>query len=468
MSCKALVSAFGLLFVGLFLATWHDILPPKTPVPVIPEKWFGRGQRPKVESKEIKPFKIEFSDKQLKDLKSRITSDLERLKDVGIHPLENSAFEYGMNIDYLINTVAPYWLNTYNWKKQEKMLNQIMPQYKTSIDGIDVHFAHIKPKAKANQKVLPILMVHGWPGSFVEFTKIIPMLTEMSNEDFIFEVIAPSIPGYGFSSSPAKQGFDAIYTAKMFVKLMDRLGHETFYYQGGDWGSFIGDSLTTLYPEKVRGLHLNMIAVDTISANLKLFVASLVPSLVLEKKDYGKVVPLMDKLGDLLKETGYMHIQATKPDTVGLALTTSPLGLASYILEKFSTWTNKAGRQVEDGNLLEFFTMDDLLNNVMVYWINGNIIPSQRYYKENLAGEAYGLLSGVPIENVPVGLAAFPEELFVQPKNFVTGKYRNLVSYTDMPVGGHFAAYEQPKLLFSDIVQFVALVEKNKTNKEEL
>ena len=144
------------------------------------------------------------------------------------------------------------------------------------------------------------------------------------------------------------------------------------------------------------------------------------------------------------------------------------LGLASYILEKFSTWTNKAGRQVEDGNLLEYFTLDDLLNNIMVYWINGNIIPSQRYYKENLAGEAYGLLSGVPIENVPVGLAAFPGELFVQPKNFVTGKYRNLVSYTDMPVGGHFAAYEQPKLLFNDIVQLVALVEENKTNKDEL
>ena len=241
MSCKALVGAFGLLFVALFLATWHDILPPKGPIPVIPDKWFGPGQRPKTESNQIKPFKIEFSDQKLTDLKSRINSDLARLKDVGIQPLENSAFEYGMNIDYLINTIAPYWLNEYNWKKQQKMLN-LMPQFKTSIDGIDVHFAHVKPKKpKNNQKVLPILMVHGWPGSFVEFTKIIPMLTEMSNEDFVFEVIAPSIPGYGFSSSPVKQGFDAIYTAKMFVKLMDRLGHDTFYYQGGDWGSFIGN-----------------------------------------------------------------------------------------------------------------------------------------------------------------------------------------------------------------------------------
>merc|ERR1719414_524457 len=467
MSCKALVVAFGLLFAGLFVATWHDILPTKASVPDFPDKWFGPGAKPsKAESPEIKPFKIAFSDKQLQDLKSRINSDLQRLKEVDAHPLEGSAFEYGFNIDYLINTVAPYWLNTYDWKKQEKMLNQVMPSYKTSIDGIDVHFAHIKPtKVKANQKVLPILMVHGWPGSFVEFSKIVPMLIDLPNEDFVFEVIAPSIPGYGFSSSPAKQGFDAIYTAKMFVKLMQRLGHETFYFQGGDWGSFIGNSLTTLYPEKVRGLHLNMIAVDTVSANLKLFVASLVPSLVLEKKDYSKVVPLMDKLGNLLKESGYMHIQATKPDTVGLGLTTSPLALASYILEKFSTWTSKDGRQMEDGSLLKQFSMDDLLNNVMIYWINGNIISSQRYYKENFAN-AYGLLDGIPIENVPVGLAAFPEELFVQPKNFVTGKYRNLVSYTDMPVGGHFAAYEQPKLLFNDIVQFVALVENDKLNKD--
>ena len=494
MSCKAISLSFGLLFIALFLAVWHDILPPKSPRPIIEDQWFGPGQRPKKENKEIKPFKINFGDKNLKDLKSRITSDLERLKAVNIKPLEDSAFEYGFNIDYLVNEIGPYWLNKYDWKTQEKMLNTILPQFKTSIDGIDVHFAHVKPKVKG-KKVLPILMVHGWPGSFIEFTKIIPMMTEMKDQDFVFEVIAPSIPGYGFSSSPAKMGFDAIYSAKIFTELMQRLGHDTFYCQGGDWGSLITDSLTTLYPEKVRGLHLNMIAVNTPSANLKLIVANLVPSLVLEKKDYSKVIPIKERFGVLLKESGYMHIQATKPDTVGkcflhqnfktsnqffgvaisqdfllftgLGLTTSPLGLASYILEKFSTWTKKSNPNAKDGNLLEKFTIDELLNNIMIYWINGNIIPSQRFYKENF-GENFGALDNVPIEKVPVALAAFPEEIFNQPENFITGKYRNIVSYTDMPVGGHFAAYEQPKLLFDDIIQFVAKVENDTKNKDEL
>ena len=150
-----------------------------------------------------------------------------------------------------------------------------------------------------------------------------------------------------------------------------------------------------------------------------------------------------------------------------MGLTTSPLGLASYILEKFSTWTKKSGRETQNGDLLEKFSMDDLLTNVMIYWINGNIIPSQRFYKENF-GDHLGLLDNVPIEKVPVALAAFPEELFVQPKNFITGKYHNIVSYTDMSVGGHFAAYEQPKLLFEDIVQFVAKVENDTKNKDEL
>ena len=150
-----------------------------------------------------------------------------------------------------------------------------------------------------------------------------------------------------------------------------------------------------------------------------------------------------------------------------MGLTTSPLGLASYILEKFSTWTIQSSPNVKDGNLLEKFTLDELLNNIMIYWINGNIIPSQRFYKENF-GEQFGLLDNVPIEKVPVALAAFPEEIFNQPKDFIGGKYRNIYSYTDMPVGGHFAAYEQPKLLFDDIVQFVAQVENETKNKDEL
>ena len=158
----------------------------------------------------------------------------------------------------------------------------------------------------------------------------------------------------------------------------------------------------------------------------------------------------------------------TKPDTVGLGLTTSPLGLAAYILEKFSTWTNKEGPKDNHGLLTKKFSIDDLLTNIMVYWINGNIIPSQRYYKENFSTDLLGILDRIPIENVPVGLAAFPEEILNQPRNFVTGKFQNLISYNDMASGGHFGAFEEPAILFDDIIQFVSKTMENTTAKSEL
>ena len=159
---------------------------------------------------------------------------------------------------------------------------------------------------------------------------------------------------------------------------------------------------------------------------------------------------------------------ATKPDTVGLGLTTSPLGLAAYILEKFSTWTVKEGTKNAHGLLTKKFTMDELLTNIMVYWINGNIIPSQRYYKENFGTDLLEVLDRIPIQDVPVGLAAFPEEIFVQPESFVTAKFRNLISYSDLSEGGHFAAFEEPKLLFDDIINFISKTMEKTNSKSEL
>lgn len=197
--------------------------------------------------------------KDLADLKLRIRGDLTRLKNVNVAPLEDVGFEYGFNADYLINDVASYWMTSFDWRKQEKMLNDVLPQFTTKMDGLDVHFAHIKPKNAKNKRVLPLLMVHGWPGSFVEFIKIVPMLTTPDpKRDFVFEVIAPSIPGYGFSSAPAKTGFNAGQTARIFVELMERLGHKKFYAQGGDWGSLVTGAMTTLYPERLFDLqHIN-------------------------------------------------------------------------------------------------------------------------------------------------------------------------------------------------------------------
>lgn len=411
----------------------------------------------------MRPFKIDIKDSVLDDLKTRLKLDLARLKTDHQDPLENAAFTYGFNNDYLTSTLADYWINKYDWKSQEKTLNQF-PQFKTSIDGLDIHFIHAKPdpvKSKG-KTVLPLLIVHGWPGSFVEFVKILPMLTTpRADQDFVFEVIAPSIPGYGFSSAPQKTGFHLGHAARIFTSLMNRLGHQTFYTQGGDWGALITSVLATIYPSNVRGAHLNMATSETASANLKLLLSQLVPSLILKPSDYKKVIPLGEKFKYILGESGYFHLQATKPDTVGVALNTSPLGLAAYIIEKFSTWTHRDNRNFADGNLTEKFTLDELLNNVMIYWVTGSITSSMRFYAENMGSNQDFLqpCANAPTD-VPVGVTTCPQELFVQPENFLTGKFRNIVSYNDLENCGHFLAYEEPKLLAEDVWSFVDKVEK--------
>lgn len=465
---KWLVLGLSAIGATLFAAILTDNFPPKPPMPVVEQKWFGPGQS-RAEDKSIKTFSINVPDKILTDLKTRIKLDTARLKTSHPSPLEDTAFTYGFNSNYLTSTVADYWLNKYDWRAQEKMLNKF-PQFVTNVDGINVHFLHVKPDSKLakGKTVLPLLVSHGWPGSVIEFVKIIPMLTTPAKDsDFVFEVVAPSIPGYGYSSAPAKSGFHAGHCARIFVEVMNRLGHDKFYAQGGDWGSLISAAMATLYPEKLHGLHLNMAVSNVPSANLKLFLSSLRPSLFLDAKDYAKVLPLGEKFKFLLLESGYLHIQATKPDTVGIGLNTSPLGLASYILEKFSTWTNKNNRHAVDGNLTGKFSLDDLLNNVMLYWVTGSITSSQRFYAENFGNEVILALDRQPV-HVPTGVAAFPEELFVQPKSFLSGKFHNILTYNDMERGGHFAAFEEPQLLANDIIAFVKAVRSNTNKKSEL
>ena len=243
---------FGIKFVVLVtigIGIWAvltDRVSVPTELPPLTKTWFGPGERPKSEDSSVKPFKIKTTEAELNDLKSRLKSDLNRLLD----PLEDVGFEYGFNTKYL-KEVGNYWLNKYDWKKREKLLNKFS-QYQTNIDGINVHFLHVKPSKIANKKVVPLLIVHGWPGSIVEFQKIIPLLTEANDSfDFVFEVIAPSIPGYGFSSPSAKVGFNATQCARIFNELMtERLGFKQYYAQGGDWGALITNSAAAYFPEK--------------------------------------------------------------------------------------------------------------------------------------------------------------------------------------------------------------------------
>uniref|UniRef100_A0A3B4T907 Epoxide hydrolase n=1 Tax=Seriola dumerili TaxID=41447 RepID=A0A3B4T907_SERDU len=407
------------------------------------EGWWGTGEKPLIEDDKIYPFHVQTSDKEIEDLHERI--DRTRYTD----PLEDSGFHYGFSSTYLKKVVS-YWRHEFDWKSQVVVLNKY-PHFKTKIEGLDVHFIHVRPPHRENQKVLPLMLVHGWPGSFYEFYRILPLLTE-NQDGVVFEVICPSIPGYGFSEAPHKQGFDSLAAARVFLTLMERLGFSQFYLQGGDWGSLITTNMAQMKPQCVKGLHLNMFSSRRgFRVLLSLMIGPYLPFLVgFSREDVHRLFPFFEKnVWGILRETGYMHIQATKPDTAGCGVNDSPVGLAAYILEKFSTWTDLGNRDLADGGLERKFSLDDLLTNVMIYWTTGSIVSSMRFYKENLKRIF-----------VPTGLAAFPGELMHCPKSWAQMRYRNIYSYTFMPRGGHFAAFEEPQLLASDLVQFVRKVEE--------
>ncbi|XP_063351421.1 epoxide hydrolase 1 [Pelmatolapia mariae] len=429
----------------------------KTQVLTTEDGWWGSGApRDAGEDDTIRSFRVTTSNQELEDLYRRI--DLTR----PFPSLEDSQFNYGFNSQYLQKVVS-YWRNEFDWRKQVDKLNQY-PHFKTKIEGIDIHYLHVKPKkVPEGTSAVPLIMVHGWPGSFYEFYGLIPLLTDLSNpHDLVFEVVCPSIPGYGFSEAPHKKGFDSVCAARIFHKLMKRLGFQQYYAHGGDWGWLVTTNMAQLEPKTVKGLHLNFAPPSKpgLSMALSMMLGRHFPKLFgFTDFDIQRLFPCMEKLVvESIKETGYMHIQATKPDTVGRGLNDSPVGLAAYILEKFSTWTSHDFRNLDDGGLTRKFSLDDLLTNVMIYWTSGCIISSMRFYKENFSQGLDAPHAKIPVY-VPTGFACFPNELMHTPKLWVKQKYRKLVTFTPMDRGGHFAAMEEPQLMADDIQKFTKIVE---------
>lgn len=418
--------------------------------------WWGEGDRraSEVDDESIEPFKIEVSEQMIQDLHSR-------LDNTRFTPsLEGSSFHYGFNSTYLRKLVA-YWRKDYDWQKQVEHLNTF-PHFRTKIEGIQVHFVHVKPGVRAAR---PLMMIHGWPGSFYEFYKVIAQLTEPGAQLGGFEVVCPSIPGYGFSEAPRRPGFNSLAAARVFHKLMRRLGLERYYVHGGDWGGLIATNMAQMKPENVKGIHLNFFPATRLGLQHlpSVILGPYLPSLMgFTRTDVERMFPFVKKnIYTLLRETGYMHIQGTKPDTVGSALNDSPAGLAAYILEKFSTWTSLDFQDLEDGGLDRKFSLDELLTNVMIYWVTGSITSSMRMYKENLGVNPMSRIDAKVGVHVPAGLAAFPNELMHVPLAWAKQKYKRIVSYSYMSRGGHFAAFEEPQMIVDDLVRFVQCVEKS-------
>ncbi|XP_053620223.1 juvenile hormone epoxide hydrolase-like isoform X2 [Plodia interpunctella] len=423
------------------------------------EEWWGPNELKGKVDTSIRPFRVQFDQAMVQDLKTRLKNHRPFTP-----PLEGVGFEYGFN-SKAIDPWVQYWADKYNFTAREKFLNQF-PQFKTNIQGLDIHFIRVTPMVPQGVKVVPILLMHGWPGSVREFYEAIPLLTQQrAGYDFVFDVVVPSLPGYGFSDPAVRPGLAAPQAAVIFRNLMHRLGFTKYYIQGGDWGALIASSLSTLFPDEVLGHHTNMAVVQSGCNYVKLFVGSFIPSLVVDSHLVDRMYPLSNWVAYVLEEFGYFHLQATKPDTIGTALNDSPSGLLAYIVEKFSTWTRLEHRSRADGGLEFRFTKDQLIDNLMLYWSSKSITTSMRFYAENMSKKNLALRMDEIKTPVPTWALQAKNELFYQPPSFLRTKYTNLLNATVLEDGGHFFAFELPQLFADDVFKAVKAFREWHTKK---
>ncbi|XP_018330718.1 juvenile hormone epoxide hydrolase 2-like [Agrilus planipennis] len=453
----------GIIFSVIIHFTLKSLLSDPT-TPHLENIWWGDTDKSKIHDETIKSFQINISKQILDDLEFRLKHHR-----TFIPSLENVSQQYGIN-SKLLDEIIEYWKNDYKWSERQNYLNKF-PQFTTQIQGLTIHFLRVKPNIPKSRElhVLPLLLLHGWPGSVREFYEIIPLLTTpQKDKNFVFDIIAPSLPGYGFSEATRKPGLGAAQVAMIMKNLMNRLGFNKFYVQGGDWGSIIGTTMSIMYPSNVRGLHINLCFSSKPISQIIHFFGSLYPKLVVEDEYQNLLYPLSSFFHYLISETGYLHLQATKPDTIGVSLNDSPVGLAAYIIEKFITWTNKEWIKREDGGLKEKFSYADLLDNVMIYWITGSITTSMRLYSETFNKDHTSLQLDRISVNVPTACAKFKNELVYSPDLLLKQKYPNLIHSVTYNDGGHFAAFELPQILAEDIWTAIQKIEENYSKNRDI
>ena len=373
----------------------------------------------------MRPFAIRVEDRVLDDLQARIRRTRWPATVAG------RGWSLGADPDYL-RALASYWIDGYDWRAQERMLNERLPGWETEIADRTVHFARCEGRGP---KPLPLLLLHGWPGSFFEMYKIAPVLADPAahggDPDDAFDVIVPSLPGHGFSDPPVTAGFGADQCADVMHSLMtDVLGIGRYLAQGGDRGAFVSVGLGHRHAPSVAGIHLNM-ATGIMGTDADISEA---------ERQFQR-----DQVAFLAREGGYIAIQGTRPQTLGVGLNDSPVGLLAWIVEKWYAWSDCAG------DIESCFTKDELLTNVMIYWITRTIRPSMHYYYEHRVHPPVAMRP--ERVDVPTGIAMFPREVMQVPRSAVERKY-DLRRWTTFDRGGHFAAMEQPDALIADICAF--------------
>jgi microsomal epoxide hydrolase len=381
-------------------------------------------------SEAIEKFEIRVPEAELVDLRERLART--RWPD----QIPGSGWDYGTDRAYL-KELCEYWREGFDWRGQEALLGRF-EHFRSEIDGQPIHFVHARSPVP---DALPLILIHGWPGSIFEFYKVLGPLVDPESHggrrEDAFHVVCPSLPGYGWSGPTRERGWDVRRVAEAFAKLMGRLGYARYGAQGGDWGAMVSAYLGIVDAAHLAGIHLNMVvagpprgAKDPMEGVTPAEAAALA------------AMPQFQR-----EETGYQQIQGTRPQTLGYGLCDSPAGLAGWIVEKFRAWSD-CGGDVE-----KRFTKDELLANVTIYWVTRTINSSMRLYYESMRSGRFGLPEA-RVE-VPTGCAIFPKELIRPPRRWAEGTY-DVRQWTLMESGGHFAALEEPEALVADVRRFFA------------
>jgi pimeloyl-ACP methyl ester carboxylesterase len=391
-------------------------------------------EKSKINSEAIRPYHIAISEKAITELRERVNATR--------WPQKETVTDQSQGVKLAqIQGLVKYWGTDYDWHKTETKLNAL-PQFITNIDGLDIQFIHVKSKHK---NALPLIITHGWPGSFFELLKVIGPLTDPTayggKAEDAFDVVIPSMPGYGFSEKPTGTGWGPERIGKAWDVLMKRLGYTHYVSQGGDWGSVIADAMAVQAPQGLLGIHLNMPATVPADIAKALQDGSPAPAglSVKEKAAFNSLNKLYTR------GAGYAGMMVTRPQTLGYGLTDSPVGLASFFLDKFNDWTYSSG------NAEKSLTRDEILDDISLYWFTNTANSSASLYWENNNNNFNVVEQKTNEIKIPVAVTVFPGEIYQAPKSWTEKAYKNLIYFNEVNKGGHFASWEEPQLFTEEL-----------------
>jgi pimeloyl-ACP methyl ester carboxylesterase len=383
---------------------------------------------------EIRPFHLEIPEEQIDDLRRRIAAT--RWPSKELVPDRSQGVQLST-----LQELARYWVTDYDWRKAEAKLNAL-PQFTTEIDGVEIHFIHVK---SAQENALPLIMTHGWPGSVIELLEVVGPLTDPTahggDAEDAFDLVLPSLPGYGFSGEPTEVGWDFGRTAHAWAELMQRLGYTRYVAQGGDLGAIVTDVMGRQAPEGLLGIHMNLL-VTTLGASVP------------PPGDTEEERAALDAINTFTTSGfGYFLEQSTRPQTIGYAVLDSPVALAAWILDHDTDSYYKISRAFVDDEPTGHLTRDRIVDNVTLYWLTGTGASAARLYWELGRAQALAAAAGQapPEVSLPVGFTTFPGEIFQAPRSWVEKSYPNLTYFNEVDRGGHFAAWEEPEVFSAEV-----------------